>query len=375
MIHSRAYRFTSLSASVGLRLSLALGAASLILPACDSSGTVTNGDGGAGDGDGGGADAFVPPGGDGDGGPGCPAVNVNLAPVVPTVLLLLDQSGSMTTTFGTGTNAPSRYNAMKAALVDATSGVVTQLQSSVIFGASLYTSHNGTLDGEACPILQSVAPKLSNLTDIKSLLDDNAPDGDTPTGESISVAIGILQNAGSDPDAPPSPKIIVLATDGEPDTCAVPNPQQGQTQAVTAAKAAFAAGFPLFILAVGDEVGAPHQQDMANAGAGKPLDHSQGDAPFYTADNPAELQAKFNEIIGGVRPPDCTFAISSPVDPARASEGTVKLNGQTLGYDDPNGWSLVDASTLKLNGTACDAFLADPEVSLFAQFPCGVVVE
>jgi hypothetical protein len=374
MIHSRAHRLTSLSASLGLRLGLALGAASLILPACDS-GSVSNGDGGvSGDGDGGEPDAFIPPlDGDG-GGPGCPAVNVSLAPVVPTVLLLLDQSGSMTTRFGSGTGAPSRYNAMKSALVDATNGVVTKLQSSVIFGASLYTSHNGN-SGGTCPILQSVTPKISNLTDIKSLLVDNAPDGDTPTGESISVAIGILQALGQDPDAPPSPKIIVLATDGEPDTCAVPNPQQGQSQSIAAAKAAFAAGFPLFILSVGNEVGAQHQQDMANAGAGKPLDHSQGDAPFYTADNPAELQAKFNEIIGGVRPPDCTFAISSPVDPTRASEGTVKLNGMTLGYDDPNGWSLVDASTLKLNGTACDAFLADPQVSLFAQFPCGVVVQ
>jgi hypothetical protein len=264
---------------------------------------------------------------------------------------------------------------MKSALVDATSGVVTKLQSSVIFGASLYTSHDGTSTGEACPILQSVAPKLSNLTDIKGLLDANAPDGDTPTGESIVAATGILQALGDNPDAPPSPKIIVLATDGEPDTCAVPNPQHGQSQAVAAAQAAYTAGFPLFILSVGDEVGATHQQDMANAGAGKPLDHSQGDAPFYTADNPAELQARFNEIIGGVRPPDCTFAISSPVDPARADEGTVKLNGMTLVYDDPNGWSLVDANTLKLNGSACQQFLADPEVQLFAQFPCGVVVE
>jgi hypothetical protein len=348
-----------------------LGAAALILAACDSGSVNTNNndDGGVG---GDQPDAFVPTGPFPDGGPGCPAVNVNLEPVTPTVLLLLDQSGSMTADFGTGTNPPDRWNAMKSALVNATSGVVAQLQDSVIFGATLYTSHNG---GATCPILQSELPALNNLAAIKALLDANAPDDDTPTGPSIMGAMSILQGISQDPDAPPSPMIIVLATDGEPDNCTTPDPQTDQAKAdsIAAAQAAYTAGFPLFILSVGNEVGLAHQQDMANAGAGKKIDHSEGDAPFYSADNPADLKARFNEIINGVR--ECTFAISGAVDASQAGDGTVKLNGQTLGYDDPNGWSLVDESTLKLNGTACDTFLEDPSVSLSAEFPCGVVVQ
>jgi hypothetical protein len=293
---------------------------------------------------------------------------VLLQPVTPTVLLLLDQSGSMTAGFGN----TDRWTAMKNALVAPANGVVTQLEGSVIFGATLYTSNNG---GATCPVLTSVTPALANLTAIDGLLQGHLPADDTPTGASILGAMTILQNVASDPDAPPSPKIIVLATDGEPDTCAVPDPQTqaGKDEAIAAAQAAFGAGIRLFILSVGNEVGADHQQDMANAGAGKPLDGSQGDAPFYTADNPADLRAAFDTIINGVR--ECTFSLGGSVADGHASEGTVKLNGVELGYDDPNGWTLVDPMTLQLNGTACDQFLQDPTVQLTAEFPCGVVVE
>ncbi len=349
-------------------MSLALGAAALLMsPACDS-GTVNTTDDGGGNGgtpDGGGG--FVDGGGLLPDGQGCPAVNVNLKPVVPTVLLLLDQSGSMTQAFGSGLN---RWDAMKAALIDPTSGVVTQLQDSVVFGATLYTSHNG---GPTCPVLKSELPAINNLTPIKTLLNANQPDDDTPTGASIMGAMGILQNVAQDPDAPVSPKIIVLATDGEPDNCATPDPQTNQAKldSIAAAQAAYSAGFPLFILSVGNEVGLQHQKDMANAGAGLPVGGAQ-QAPFYTADNPADLKAAFNVIINGVR--QCTFGVSGTVDPAQAGAGTVKLNGTALGYDAPDGWSLVDGMTIKLNGTACDTFLNDPAVTLSASFPCGVVI-
>jgi hypothetical protein len=359
----------SIPTSLTLYLGIAASSiASLVaLPACDGGSAVLNGDGGnGGDPDGGGADANGT--GTHDDGGGCPAVSVALQPVVPTVLLLLDQSGSMTQTFGNGLN---RWDAMKAALIDPSAGVVTQLQDSVVFGATLYTSHNG---GPTCPVLTSVTPVIGNLAPIRTLLDNNQPDDDTPTGASIMGAMGILQAVGQNPDAPPSPKIIVLATDGEPDNCATPDPQTSQAKldSIAAAQAAFAAGYRLFILSVGNEVGLQHQKDMANAGAGKPIGGAE-QAPFYSAASPADLKAAFNVIINGVR--ECTFGISGTVDASTASTGTVQLNGSNLIYDDPNGWSLVDSMTMKLNGTACDAFLDDPSVTLTAEFPCGVVVQ
>src|ERR1051325_2454284 len=68
----------------------------------------------------------------------CPDVTLNgthtAPPTPPAVELVLDQSGSMTTAFG---SSPSRYAAMRDALVG-TGGIVTQTHDPVVFGAPLY---------------------------------------------------------------------------------------------------------------------------------------------------------------------------------------------------------------------------------------------
>src|SRR5258707_665443 len=77
----------------------------------------------------------------------------------------------------------------------------------------------------------------------------------------------------SDFDAPGA-KIIVLATDGEPDTCEEPNPQNGGPAAIAAASTAFSAGIHTYVLSVGGDVRSAQQ--MANAGAGLPVDLPPG---------------------------------------------------------------------------------------------------
>ena len=127
----------------------------------------------------------------------------------------------------------------------------------------------------------------------------------------------------------------------------------------------------MVVLSVGRDVSEPHLQDLANAGAGFPLD-GPDDAPFYVADDPAALLASFDEIVQGAR--GCVFALDGEVEPIEyASYGSVKLNGQDLPWDDPDGWRLLDASTLELLGAACETFLNSEEVSLDATFPCGAI--
>jgi hypothetical protein len=298
----------------------------------------------------------------------CPSVTVGLAPVVPTVVLLIDQSGSMSESFG----GRSRWEAVRVALTDPTSGVVPALQSKVIFGASLYTSHNGTLDGENCPLLQVVPPALNNSAPIRDLLRDHQPDGDTPTGESIDAVVATFGTSSPDPDNRQSPRVIVLATDGEPDTCAVPNPQTGQALALEGAGNAYAAGIRTFILSVGSEVGHAHLQDMANAGVGLPVGGTEH-APFYVANDTSQLVDAFDEIIRGVR--TCVLTLSGHVAAGSEASGDVRLNGQPLGYGDPNGWRMIDDETLELVGTACTTLLESDTATLSATFPCGSIIE
>jgi hypothetical protein len=260
---------------------------------------------------------------------------------------------------------PTRWDAMKAAITGA-NGVVTMLQSKIRFGASLYTSHNG---GAMCPILKDELPALDNLTKIKALLDANQPDDDTPTGEAVTALVSTLKQSAPNPDGGFVNAAILLATDGEPDTCAVPDPQTdgARTVSVNAVRAAYNEGFPTYVLSIGSDTAAQHLQDLANAGAGV-----AANAKFYKADAPDQLTAAFNQIAKGVR--ICRFKLSGALDAADAPNGDVRLNGIPLGYQHPDGWNLVDPKTIEITGAACDMFKNTDNVQLTASFPCGTII-
>lgn len=291
----------------------------------------------------------------------CPDVTLTTERTIPSVQLVIDQSGSMTEGFG-GTN---RWDAVEDALVDPDDGVVSRLESTVYFGASLYTGTNNT-----CPRLlnDGTGRSLNNRAAIATLLGGNDPASETPTGEALDAVIdGFI----ADPPPAGSPAIIVLATDGEPDTCAEPNPQNGQPEAVAAATRAFANDIRLYILSVGSDVGAPHLQDMANAGVGNDPQQSGMQAPYFVANNPAELSSQLEAIIGGIV--SCELVLDGVVDAAAANQGVVTLNGMNLvqGVD----WELVGNDTIRLLGSACDQLLSDENATVNATFPCGVVIK
>lgn len=296
-------------------------------------------------------------GGTGQGG-GCAGISVSFEPTTPTVLLLIDQSGSMTATFGNG----NRWDVLYDVLMDPANGIVTQLQAVVRFSLSLYTGDGG----QNCPQLAQVTPPaLNNYAAMDAVYGPAGPQGETPTGDSIMALLpGLVAFA------EPGPKAIVLATDGEPDTCAEPNPQNGQPQAIAAAQAAYSQGVQLYIIAVGDQVSAQHQQQMANAGLGLPVDGSQGNAPYYPANDPQALTDAFNTIINGIRP--CTLTLNGSIDPAKACEGTIFIDNSPIPCNDPNGWQANSATEIELLGAACDA-IQNGSHTVTGQFPCGVV--
>lgn len=304
----------------------------------------------------------------------CPEVHLTGARTIPTVELLLDQSGSMTAAYG-NTN---RWQALRNALIDPTNGVVSRLAGSVVFGATLYSSNsqdvNGTQVGiPPCPKLTTRPRALNNATAIRQLLQGANPDEDTPTGESIDA---VVADFAAKPPMQGSPPIILLATDGLPDTCADADPpnqaRQDATNAVSvaAAQRAYAAGIKLFFLFIGNEAAGNHPQQMANAGAGK--DPLTGNAPFYVATDPAQLTAAFNTIIGGVVSCDIRLT-GGMVDPADAATGTVVVNGQTLTFG--TDWTMDnDRVTVHIIGAACDRLKTSMNPTVDASFACGAVI-
>ena len=164
--------------------------------------------------------------------------------------------------------------------------------------------------------------------------------------------------------------MIVLATYGEPDTCAVPNPQNGQQDVINATSAAHAADIETYVISVGDEVGEAHLQDVANAGVGYPVG-GQDNAPYYQALDPESLVTHFQTIIDGVR--SCTYTLDGEVTMESAPDGKVLLDNQELAYLDPDGWRLNSSTELELLGTACET-IKTGQHTLEVSFPCDVFI-
>ncbi len=287
----------------------------------------------------------------------CADFDITLDKQIPTVLLLVDQSGSMDQPFGNS----DRWRVLRGALMNQQTGIVNRLQAEVRFGLALYSSRNGAAP---CPTITDVAPALNNFMAI----DDAYPAPtssiieDTPTGESIDVASTILQGIDE-----PGQKIIVLATDGQPDTCDNPDPETPAAEEVSieAAQAAFAAGVFTFVISVGNDVSDQHLTEMANVGQG--FDRGDNQQRFYRANSQNDLAEAFDTIINGVR--SCVFALNGSVKAGAEANGRVTLDGKALQLNDPNGWRLSSPTTIEFQGDACDAIkTGDHKVG--AAFTC-----
>ncbi len=293
----------------------------------------------------------------------CGDINAVVDGLTPTVQLLIDQSGSMSQPFG-GTD---RWSAVYNSIMDA-SGVVNSLQSTINFGLTLYSGAASA--GGTCPNLESVAPALDNYAAIDAIYGPSAPKRETPTGESLNAVIDVLAAS-----TEPGRKIIVLGTDGLPDTCADPaadTPQGAEAArnlAIAAAERAFDAGIRVYIVSVGNDVGAPHLQDMANAGAGLPVGGTEN-AQYFVANSPAELVSAFGNIVGTVA--GCLFTINGEVDVAKAAQGLVSLDGTPLDFG--TDWTMIDGKTFEVLGPACDSIQDGNLHHISAVFPCGVIV-
>jgi hypothetical protein len=281
---------------------------------------------------------------------------------IPTVLLLVDQSGSMNAEF----EGSDRWQVLRTALMTPGTGIVNSLQAEVRFGLSLYSGRDGAAP---CPLLTNVAPMLNNFGAIDAAypVPTTAIIDDTPTGESIDAARDTLLAV-----TDPGPKVIVLATDGEPDTCATPDPQTDQAKevAIKAAQDAFQTGVFTFYISVGNEVSAMHATEMANVGQGYPRNDPM--QRFYRANSQAELADAFKTIVNGVR--SCAFALNGMVKDGAETEGTVVLDGAVLPLNDPNGWRLSSPTTIELVGKACDTIKDDKKHELSAAFTCGSII-
>lgn len=288
----------------------------------------------------------------------CNPLSFNYSASPATVVLLIDRSGSMNFGFGSDT----RWNVVGDALFRETDGLVPRLGDAARFGLAFYTSLDGFLGG-TCPMMDYTSPVLGDVDRLRQAFDGTFPlfDGDTPTGEAILEALDWL-----DEDNPTGPRYLVLITDGEPDTCAQPDPQNGQQEALQAAREAYDRGVEMYIVGVSSDVGESHLQQMANVAQGVRAGAQWGqdpDAvePIVASEQDDVLASQIQGALGDVR--TCTIALGDAVD----LEGrfVVTLDGEEV---PPSEYAIEDRQ-LVLSGGAC-AQVLDDATTLDVQVPC-----
>jgi hypothetical protein len=301
-----------------------------------------------------------------DGAPTCIEGQVEFTPVMPQVWLLLDRSGSMTGSLGT---TSTRWQALGAVILGDPAdpedrGIVGDFEDRAAFGAVFYTDQYSSSSSSCVLALESVAPAANNYSKIKQRYNKLGPSGGTPTADSVAATLA----EASTRDLTGGPKILVLATDGEPGTCA-PRPGAATTEVENEVAQGFAKGITTFAISIATDTNATHMQRVANIGVGLAPEATPA-APFYTAESQEELKLAFSTILEDV-PRSCVFSLNGEVDTDKADQGSVTLAGVTLVYNDENGWTLKQPDQVELLGTACDQIQAGEE-ELDITFPCEV---
>jgi hypothetical protein len=103
-----------------------------------------------------------------------------------------------------------------------------------------------------------------------------------------------------------------------------------------------------------------------------------GTAPVYQPNlaNQMELTQQLRSVIAGVK--SCLFELqgSIEINPARAGEGQISVQGVPVPYDatGANGWRLASPTAVELVGPACTDWQTPEKTQINFDFPCEIIV-
>jgi len=314
----------------------------------------------------------------------CEVVHLTAMPTTPDILIVLDRSGSMQRD---GRWQPS---------VSAVRTITTELQAQINFGLALFPEQVMVPDIAAClnlppaeqqPCIDRAFEALGNIAAcgpgnvvvpvapnngaaIGTRLDTTTSEGGTPTGETLRNLIGTFGAPPADPDKIPAPRFVLLVTDGQP-TC--PNGGGEDTTpadieiANTAIDSLRELGVRTYV--VGYNTTGPANAALATVLDGFATRGGTGDMMHRPVENEQSLRDELQRIAGDVV--SCTFVLDKP--PPRADHVLVRVDGQQINLDDPNGWRLVGDRTVELTGTTCETLKSNGAHIVDAEVRCQVV--
>ncbi|HET9953457.1 MAG TPA: vWA domain-containing protein [Polyangiaceae bacterium] len=367
-------------------------------------------------------------GGSGDGGgtnPVCQMASYKFEPKIPTVFMLVDQSGSMWgcrasngTKDPTGRECANKADTSWYPLRDGVLKVVEELEKDVRFGFSAFTGE--TADAQ-CPVMQPVAPDFNNYMAIAANYNGlKAPaKGETPTTKALAQ-VGALLEA----DKSPGDKFILFVTDGQPDYCDDSNNLCPPDSVVGALQTLAAKNIKTLVFGISSPLTTISDSVLlafANAGAGQPVvtpgttratdfydqcngiagwradfmatakpaergqtigtySEMNGTAKVYKPDttNQAALVTELKAAISSAK--SCSFDLSNvngqsiKVDLNQLDAASIAIQGKKIALDEANGWSMASATELVLKGTACETWRSPDNNDIDFNFPCKAII-
>jgi hypothetical protein len=290
----------------------------------------------------------------------CGVVTWRTTRVPPELLLVLDRSGSMLNDIAqdcacSGDSAspcadPSTCKDRWSVVAAAVSSAVA-LRPSFYWGLKLFS----TPGGGACGVSSEVEVPIGrdSAAAIPSVIESTTPSDSTPTAQAINAASEYLRTLTDQ-----YPKTILLITDGQPN-CApgFTSPSTSNVAGTVAEiRAAYAAGFRVYVVGVGPSVG--NLDDFAIAG---------GTEHHYSAASLAELDSAIASITSSVA--SCTFTL--PARPPDPNNVAVYFENKLVAKDDVDGWSYAnDTESIVLNGATCDRLKSSMDATVTVLFGC-----
>lgn len=314
----------------------------------------------------------------------CGQESFRTGPVTPDILIVLDRSGSMRPGDGA---AMLRCNGMPdiitqlacvAAGIDCNSdrdrntvqcgGMETRVidrwapsvaaikkltmdfNEDIAFGLLTFPGQNGGgRNGGCTPGSMQVPIGLNKAAAISMVLDATQPQGGTPTGQALQSALEEFRKQQASDTVMPA-RYVVLVTDGQP-TC--PNAQGGmggggnalmadKKLTLDALDALNKEGIKTFV--IGYDAALDPQFSMALT----EFAQHGGTEKYYAVQDEMSLNEAFKTISSAVI--KCEATLSSSF--VRPEDIHVKLDGNELPLNDPNGWR-IEQQTVFIEGEAC----------------------
>jgi hypothetical protein len=313
-------------------------------------------------------------------GQGCGQVttrNVGATNLPPDVLILFDRSGSMQEDLlgmtcpadgGAGDCGPNSKWSIATQVLNT---FLPSTETTVNWGLKLFATGTST----TCSVSSTaeVPPGPSNAAAINAVLMQTVASSSTPTTAALRSAATYLKSF-----TDPSPKFILLVTDGVPTcgtsvcapgvTTAIP-PQCDDANAIAMVGTVHDEGIPVLVLGIGTS-GAPGDATLSMMAVAGGYPRAASPA-YYPVDSGEELSRALGTIAGLVS--TCYFSVT----PApKSSAEIIAVNGDTapIPADSANGWTFVSTVTsagIQLNGTSCDDYRNGTIKSVRVNLSCS----